>query len=114
MFDVSVSLVNAETGELRFGDVAVALIDNGYVGAKLDLAFDFHETDDGLELAIGYCTDLFGAERIERMAAHYRHLVHAHDQRTPGPADRATAADGEPGTATVLDRVQRDGPNAGG
>jgi amino acid adenylation domain-containing protein len=75
VFDVTVSLANAEPAALRFGDVTISPYDDGFAAAKVDLSFDFFESPDGLELAIAYCTDLFSAERMQRMAGHYLRLT---------------------------------------
>jgi amino acid adenylation domain-containing protein len=86
VFDVTVSLTNAEPTALRFGDMTVSPYADGFAAAKVDLSFDFSEAEGGeLQLAIAYCTDLFRAERIERMAEHYRHLV-GHALAHPEPS----------------------------
>jgi amino acid adenylation domain-containing protein len=124
VFDVTVSLTNAELPALRFGEMTVSPYDDGFAAAKVDLSFDFAETEGGdLQLAIAYCTDLFRAERIERMAEHYRHLVGhtlAHPQRSIAclplmtPAEERRILFGFSGTErtlppdeTVVDLIER-------
>jgi amino acid adenylation domain-containing protein len=77
VFDVSVSLMNTEPEELRFGDVRITAYDDEFASSKVDLSFDFCETGDGLELAIAYCRDLFRAERIRSLADHFVRLTAA-------------------------------------
>jgi amino acid adenylation domain-containing protein len=83
IFDVSLSLANAELEALRLGDVKVSSYDDGFAASKVDLSFDFFETGDGLELAIAYRTDLFAEERVRRMAEHYLRVT-AHAVENPG------------------------------
>jgi amino acid adenylation domain-containing protein len=75
VFDVSISLTHSEEAVLRLGDVTVSAWDDGFAASKVDTSFDFYETGGGLELAIAYCTDLFSAERMRRMADHYVRLA---------------------------------------
>jgi amino acid adenylation domain-containing protein len=75
VFVVSLSLANAGQEELQFGGVRISSDDDGFASSKVDLSFDFFETGDGLELAIAYCTDLFSAERVQRMAEHFVRLT---------------------------------------
>jgi amino acid adenylation domain-containing protein len=75
VFDVSVSLMNAEPEELRFGDVRITAYDDGFASSKVDLSFDFCETVNGLELAIAYCRDLLREDRIRSLADHFIRLA---------------------------------------
>jgi len=43
--------------------------------SKFDITFDLWETDDGLGAQLTYNTDLFDAERMTRLAGHYRTLL---------------------------------------
>ena len=43
--------------------------------AKFDLALDLWEYPDGVEAHLEYCTDLFAADTIARMAAHFQLLL---------------------------------------
>jgi amino acid adenylation domain-containing protein len=71
VFDVSISLANTDPVPLRFGDVRVTPFDDGFAMAKVDLSFDFYESEDALELAIAYATDLFTPARMQRIAGHF-------------------------------------------
>ncbi|WP_143305918.1 non-ribosomal peptide synthetase [Chitinophaga vietnamensis] len=43
--------------------------------ARFDLTFELFVTEEGLQLAVEYCTDLFTATTAARMAAHYQQLL---------------------------------------
>jgi amino acid adenylation domain-containing protein len=123
VFDVTVSLANAEQAALRFGDVTISPYDDGFAAAKVDLSFDFFENPDGLELAIAHCTDLFSAERMRRMAGHYLRLTaHAigHPEQSIGRMPLMTSEEEHrvlvgfnrtdrplPGGETVVDLIER-------
>uniref|UniRef100_UPI0030EE9682 amino acid adenylation domain-containing protein n=1 Tax=Ascidiimonas meishanensis TaxID=3128903 RepID=UPI0030EE9682 len=53
--------------------------------SKFDLSFDVAEVGDNLVIGIEYCTDLFKASTIERMAVHFKTLVDSviHDSTQP-------------------------------
>jgi len=85
VFDVSISMANAEPLALRHADLGVSAYDDGFSAAKVDLSFDFFEAADSLELAISFCTDLFDDGRAQRMAAHFVHLA-AQAAAHPGEA----------------------------
>jgi non-ribosomal peptide synthetase component F len=85
VFDVSLGFTHAQEDVLRLGELKVSVWDQGYVAAKFDLSFDFSEIGDGLELAITYNTDLFGEQRMRRMAEHYVRLS-AQAVENPGQA----------------------------
>src|SRR5579863_223386 len=78
LFDVMVTL-HDEKG----GDMAAALSDGTVVErveydiptSKFDLSFDFFDRGNSLEAAIEYRTDLFRAERIERMFLHVEAFI---------------------------------------
>jgi amino acid adenylation domain-containing protein len=112
VFDVTVSLANAEPAALRFGDVTISPYEDGFAAAKADLSFDFYEDTDGLQLAIAYCTDLFGAERIRRMAGHYMRLIaHAadHPEQSVGSMPLMTPEE-EHGILAGFNRTERPLP----
>jgi len=56
--------------EVRFEEIEV---DNGT--AKVDLAVDVFDLEDGLECLCEYCSDLFSAETMARLLDHYRMLL---------------------------------------
>ncbi len=72
LFQVSLSLQPAGTAaELRLGAATAEPIDLGGGSARFDLALDAVEDGDGLlGLAAEYSTELFDADRVERLADH--------------------------------------------
>lgn len=77
LFDVMVIFQNAGSLELTLPGVRSSLfLAEGGV-SKVDLTFDFTERAEGLQLGIEYNTDLFRADRIERMGQHFLTLVDA-------------------------------------
>ncbi|MFB6456885.1 amino acid adenylation domain-containing protein [Chitinophaga sp. Hz27] len=45
--------------------------------ARFDLSFELFVQEDGLQLTVEYCTDLFTAATAGRLATHYQQLLHA-------------------------------------
>ena len=81
LFQVSFSLQNAQMETLPLGDVSLSALalsqeDVGEV-SRFDLALALQEGEGGLSGAIEYNTDLFDRGTIERMLAHYEHLLDA-------------------------------------
>ena len=75
LFDVMVVLQNNEDWELRLGDLRISSFESGNNTSKFDLTFEFSESDNALELALEFNTDLFDSGRIERMAGHLERLI---------------------------------------
>ncbi|MBL6449153.1 amino acid adenylation domain-containing protein [Fulvivirga sp. 29W222] len=79
LFDVFMVLQNVrEKGVL--GDPALRAQNKGsyldnYVVSKFDLTFGFAEFEDGLLMTVEYNTDLFNAERIDRLLNHFEQLL---------------------------------------
>jgi len=76
LFQVMITLQNmSELRKLELGGLEVST-DGGHLGtSQFDLNVAFMESDAGLLMVIGYCTDLFYAETIDRMAGHYEVLL---------------------------------------
>ncbi|WP_127573070.1 non-ribosomal peptide synthetase, partial [Paenibacillus xylaniclasticus] len=45
--------------------------------SKFDMSWTLTESEDGLHIAVEYCTDLYRRETVERMAKHYLQLIEA-------------------------------------
>jgi len=60
---------------LRLGDLQ--LFGEGYehTTAQFDLSFSITETPDGMKGSLEYCTDLYSAQTIGRMLAHFKQLL---------------------------------------
>jgi bacitracin synthase 3 len=83
LFDVMITLQNIDlvkTSAEKGSDAGKNLIIHSYdegvdVVSKFDLTFGFSENTDGLKLFIEFSSDLFERSTIERMGAHYIHLL---------------------------------------
>jgi tyrocidine synthetase-3 len=81
LFDVMVVLQNAErqgSAEQQLGDVKVsALPGSEQVISKLDLTFNFFETETALRVQIEYNTDIYSRPTVERISRHLTQLLAA-------------------------------------
>ncbi len=76
LFQVMLVLINTpETPELKLGELSLSTQGQEQTTAKFDLTFFIRETKDGMQGTIQYNTDLYGAERIARMASHFTALL---------------------------------------
>ncbi|MEM1319020.1 MAG: amino acid adenylation domain-containing protein [Bacteroidota bacterium] len=64
-----------EAPTLNLGDLEIAAAPMGQPSSKFDLTFTITEMDWGLDVMVEYCSDLFKATTIRRMAAHYQQLL---------------------------------------
>nr|AYN44369.1 nonribosomal peptide synthetase [Cloning vector H69C977B_s26] len=74
LFQVMLMLQNTPEGHLSLPGLALEPIDLEIESAKFDLTLSFEPTREGLAGVIEYSTDLFDADRIERMVAHLQVL----------------------------------------
>ena len=77
LFQVMFVLQNNETAELALPGLAVSYLETEYPVAKFDLSLNIAEQDGQFHCSWEYATDLFQAETIERMAAHFEALLDA-------------------------------------
>ena len=75
LFQVSFTVRNAESEQLKLPGVEVEPFDRGAITTHFDLGLHMIEVDGGMEALFIYDTDLFDATRIGRMAKHYRNLL---------------------------------------
>ena len=76
LFQVMLVLINTpETPELKLGELSLSTQGQEQTTAKFDLTLFIRETKDGMRGTIQYNTDLYGAERIARMASHFTALL---------------------------------------
>jgi amino acid adenylation domain-containing protein len=73
LFQVMLQVSSLPT--LRIGDLITKPFDFATGNSQYDLSFHLYETDRGLDGYIEYDTDLFAADRIDRMAGHFEILL---------------------------------------
>ncbi len=78
LFQVLFALQNTpDAGDLELSKVSLSQERVVNTTSKFDLYFDLLETDEGLQLQIEYCIDLFHSDTIGRMYGHYLNLLRA-------------------------------------
>ena len=75
IFQVMFALQNAPMPEIQLSDLTLSLVDIESGTAQFDLSLSIVETDAELIASFEYDTDLFDAEIIVRMAAHFQTLL---------------------------------------
>ncbi|MCZ7672454.1 MAG: condensation domain-containing protein [Chloroflexi bacterium] len=75
IFQAAFILQNTPKSEIDLGDVTMIIVPAEGATAKYDLTLTVLETTQGFRLLWEYCTDLFMAETIERMATHFVYLL---------------------------------------
>ncbi|HEY9284249.1 MAG TPA: amino acid adenylation domain-containing protein, partial [Pyrinomonadaceae bacterium] len=87
LFQVMFTLHNEPEGALSGeGDgLAAEMWQAPVASVKFDLTLSLHETEEGIDGALGYSTDLFDEATIRRMIEHFRRLLEA-VTREPGRA----------------------------
>ena len=85
LFQVMLVLQNTPGTAVQLPGVEMAPYITGSATAKFDLAFEWVEREGRLNLLVEYNTDLFDVTTIERLSAHYRHLLEqvAQDAKQP-------------------------------
>ena len=77
LFQVMFVLQNNDTAELALPGLAVGLLETDQPVAKFDLTLSLAEQGGQFHCSWEYATDLFEAETVERMAAHFEALLEA-------------------------------------
>jgi len=96
LFQVMFVLQNNETAELALPGLAVGFVETEYPVAKFDLTLSIAEQGGQFHCSWEYATDLFAAETVERMAAHFEALLEAltlHPQQAIGSVPMLTEGD---------------------
>jgi amino acid adenylation domain-containing protein len=76
LFQVMFVLRNTpEVPELHFRDLTFSGVGFEHATALFDMTFFITETDNGLEGSVEYSTDLFSADTVTRMTAHFKELL---------------------------------------
>jgi amino acid adenylation domain-containing protein/non-ribosomal peptide synthase protein (TIGR01720 family) len=110
IFQVVFALQSSRIPQLNLPGVTVTPIFVDPSTAKFDLTFQAAETDEGLRIEIEYNTDLFDAERIERLAARYAQLLAS---VTEDPEQRVEQIAVLPREERELIRRWGEGPGSG-
>nr|WP_281390540.1 amino acid adenylation domain-containing protein [Sphaerisporangium rubeum] len=72
LFQIALTLQPANTQPgLRLGAVRTEPVELGGGNARFDIAIDAIDNADGLDLVVEYSTELFDADRMERLLDHY-------------------------------------------
>ena len=75
LYQVMFELQNAPLGGLELPGVSLELMAADNATAKFDLTLNLQERDEVIDGSLGYSSDLFEAETIERMVAHFLNLL---------------------------------------
>nr|WP_231515113.1 non-ribosomal peptide synthetase [Paenibacillus sp. UNC217MF] len=77
IFDTMFVLQNVEQRDLQIQDLHIQPYTIEHSVAKFDLTFQLAEMENGISCSIEYASSLFKRETIERMAKHFKQLIHA-------------------------------------
>ncbi|QXI25594.1 non-ribosomal peptide synthetase [Pseudomonas vanderleydeniana] len=75
LFQVMLVLQNTPGAAIEMPGLNLAPYATSSATAKFDLAFEWVEQAQGLQLVVEYNTDLFDASTVERLSGHYRQLL---------------------------------------
>jgi len=75
LFDVAVVLQNVDPPLLTLPNVDIQPFLTSALAAKFDLQFSFEVRAEALQVDLTYNTDLYRADRVERLAAHFQTLL---------------------------------------
>ncbi|WP_127573281.1 non-ribosomal peptide synthetase, partial [Paenibacillus xylaniclasticus] len=77
LFDTMFVLQNDELQEINLDQLQLITqsVESGV--SKFDMTWTVAESEDGMIIAVEYCTDLYRRETVERMAQHYLQLIEA-------------------------------------
>ncbi len=75
LVQVMLQLIELPESSLRFEGVESESLPTGTDGAKVDLSFHFRHAGSALQAWVSYPTDLFTADRIERLSGHLQMLL---------------------------------------
>jgi tyrocidine synthetase-3 len=78
LFDVLV-VVHDKASENRampeIEGLEINAVNTGTTISRYDLTFNFREVEEGIQLNLEYCSDLFSKQRIEQLLLHYKSLL---------------------------------------
>ncbi|WP_108867379.1 non-ribosomal peptide synthetase [Aquimarina aquimarini] len=124
LFQTMLALQNNEqVHTISLKDVEVTSLPFEHTTATFDLSFDITEKENGMDVAIEYCTDLFKEDTIRRMGAHFTNLIHtilldstikiadismlSKDEKRILTEEFTTTVDAYPDGETVIDLFQK-------
>ncbi|WP_246028075.1 AMP-binding protein, partial [Paenibacillus xylaniclasticus] len=77
LFDTMFVLHNQEQQGLNLDSLQLIAQPMESHVTKFDMTWTLAESEDGLQVVVEYCTDLYRRETVERMAEHYLQLIEA-------------------------------------
>ncbi|KRQ92931.1 hypothetical protein CQ12_30415 [Bradyrhizobium jicamae] len=75
LFDTVFTMVTRERRSFEVDGVRIEPLDFDLMISKFDLTLLAAERDGGIDFELEYCTQLFRRGTMERLAAHYRHIL---------------------------------------
>ncbi|HEX8921441.1 MAG TPA: condensation domain-containing protein, partial [Pyrinomonadaceae bacterium] len=111
LFQVAFGVNNTPQEDLKLGSLEISGMPVGTEAGRYDLTLWVEETEEGLRATWYYNTDLFSAERMQRMAARYEKLLAS---AVAEPEARVSALDilsDEEKSQRVAQRKQREVSN---
>src|SRR5262249_17782498 len=90
------SMVNTPGETLELKGLSIGPFDGEIETEKFDLTLRILEAEAGLQVSLGYNTDIFEAGRISRMASHFKNLL----------ASIAAHPESRIGAVTLLDEAE--------
>jgi len=70
LFDMMLVMQNNEYTALQLDGMKLEPIEIDFIASKFDLTCSIYETDEGYQLALEYCTDLYKEESIRKLSQH--------------------------------------------
>ena len=103
---VMLVLTQAPLAERKMGEMLISDLPIGNKTAKFDLTLFLTDKPEGIAGLLSYNTDLFDAERMERLAGHFVNLLEG-AVSNPAVADFAITSSGRRGTQNFAGGVER-------
>ena len=75
LFDVMIVMQNNENVELQLKEVRLESMELDFTISKFDFTFHIYEADQGYQIALEYCTDLYKEESVKRLISHLSHML---------------------------------------
>jgi surfactin family lipopeptide synthetase A len=75
LFEIMISLQESEDDSFPFEGITTTVIKPEITFSKMDLHFNFEESEEGMRLNLIYNPDLYSAQRITRMGKHFLQML---------------------------------------